>query len=257
MNKKIIIAALILMSSFLGAHSVYAATTNCPAGQICYTPLEPIEGFTSGTANVDLPTFLQGLFRILFSLGALLAVGMLVVGGIEYMVSEVAHVKQQGLKRAQAAFYGLAILAGSYLILNTINPELLKLDFAVKSSQTAPRTTSNSVGDSNSSTFYTDCNMTSGGGRNADGSINLGGGANRTFSAESACAKALKISGGSFQNNARGEAILLINTTRLSISSFKAYIEDFSKGCEAAPGRVSSTGNPLAKNLTAYFCIKK
>ena len=92
-----------------------------------YVPLEPIPGLEQ-SGNTDLGTFLTSLFKILFSLSALVAVGMLTIGGIEYMVSEVPGVKAHALERAKAAIYGILILAGSWLLLNTINPQLLKFD---------------------------------------------------------------------------------------------------------------------------------
>lgn len=119
---------------------------NC--GDINYVPLEPLPGFpTSG--NVDLPTFLNALFKILFSIGALLAVGNMVVGGIAYMTSEVTEGKSNARQRMTGSLYGLLLLAGSYLILNTINPQLLNLSFNVQNSganTTAPANTTPAVG---------------------------------------------------------------------------------------------------------------
>lgn len=110
----------------------------CENGVCTYTPLEPVSGFEQ-TGAQDFGSFLKSIFRILFSISALIAVGMLTVGGIEYMVSEVAHRKNEGLRRAQAAIYGILILAGSWLILNTINPRLLEFNFNVGgSSGSAP-----------------------------------------------------------------------------------------------------------------------
>jgi hypothetical protein len=51
---------------------------------------------------------------------------MLTVAGIEYMVSDVPNVKLGAKDRASAAILGLLILAGSVLILQTINPNIVK-----------------------------------------------------------------------------------------------------------------------------------
>ena len=107
--------------------------TNCPpgtpAGQLCYVPLEPLprlEGAQSGTGNFrDL---LQGFFKLLVNVGAFVAVTMLVIGGITYMISEATVTKFVAKEKIKAAFWGLAILAGAWLILNTINPQLLTFD---------------------------------------------------------------------------------------------------------------------------------
>jgi hypothetical protein len=80
--------------------AVQAADTNpCISpgsgkGNLGYCPLEPIGGITlTDTASADLPALLKWLFKIIFSVTALLAVVMLVLGGIETMVSSVASVK--------------------------------------------------------------------------------------------------------------------------------------------------------------------
>ena len=97
-----------------------------PAGQLCYTPLEPLPGVEDaqrGTGNFrDL---LQGFFKLLVNVGAFVAVTMLVIGGITYMISEATVTKFVAKEKIKAAFWGLAILAGAWLILNTINPQLL------------------------------------------------------------------------------------------------------------------------------------
>jgi hypothetical protein len=101
-------------------------------GQLGYCPLEPIKGYTDSL--VDFPTFINGLFRILFTLGALVAVARMVIGGIMYMVSEVVETKSRARVWMTSSLWGLAIIAGSYLILHEINPKLLDLNFAVPGS---------------------------------------------------------------------------------------------------------------------------
>jgi len=103
-----------------------------PPGQLCYTPLEPLPGVEdaqSGTGNFrDL---LQGFFRLLVNVGAFVAVTMLVIGGITYMISEATVTKFVAKEKIKAAFWGLAILAGAWLILNTINPQLLTFNINI------------------------------------------------------------------------------------------------------------------------------
>jgi hypothetical protein len=133
MKKLTFIASFIVFSSFLIAPIASGAT-----GDISYTPLEPIGQLTNITQG-NLPDLLNAVFKILFSLGGLLAVGELVAGGIMYMTSETPVTLGSAKSRIWAAFYGLLILAGSYLILNTINPDLLKLNLTI---QTGAYTTS-------------------------------------------------------------------------------------------------------------------
>lgn len=68
------------------------------------------------------------MFRLLISLGAMFAVVMLVVAGIGYMISESALDIDKAKNRAKAALWGLLLLSMSWLILYTINLNLLKFN---------------------------------------------------------------------------------------------------------------------------------
>lgn len=115
--KKLAVAVFIVLPVFALAQ-----------GQITYTPLEPLPGVDqSGT--VDFAAFLRGFFTLLLSVGGVIAVGALVLGGITYMTSEVVGKKDEARKRIQKAVWGLLLLIASYLILNTINPQLLQFNF--------------------------------------------------------------------------------------------------------------------------------
>jgi len=101
-----------------------------PAGELCYTPLEPLPGdINESGAPGSFGSLLNGVFRILISLGGLVAVLALVIGGITYMVSDIADKKDQAKKRISGALWGLLILISSVLILQTINPQLLNFNF--------------------------------------------------------------------------------------------------------------------------------
>jgi hypothetical protein len=90
--------------------------------------LEPIPGVTTG--NLNFSSFLQGSFKVLLGLGAMLAFLMLTIGGVQYMTSEALHSKEDARAHIRNALLGLLLLFGSVLILQTINPNLLqfKLD---------------------------------------------------------------------------------------------------------------------------------
>lgn len=97
-------------------------------GNLGYVPLEPIGFDLSGIQNTNQNAFgewLSFLLKIAISVGGLVAVVMLVFGGVVYMVSEVVDKKHEALERIQASFLGLFILIASWLILNTINPQLV------------------------------------------------------------------------------------------------------------------------------------
>src|SRR5579859_136760 len=96
----------------------------CAGANLPYTPLEPIPGITSGSASNptfdptqpgQLPQLISAVFKILITVGALLAVLMLTIGGVQYMVAGGAVLKTQGIQRAQAALWGLLLVAASWL----------------------------------------------------------------------------------------------------------------------------------------------
>lgn len=90
-----------------------------------YQLLQPevIEG-----ASTEFTDYAKALFTTILVVAAVLAIIMFVWGGIEYAVSSVPGIKTEGLNRIWAALGGLLIALMSWLILNTINPELLNFN---------------------------------------------------------------------------------------------------------------------------------
>lgn len=113
---------------------------NQPPGTVCqtvlYTLLEPIMGVTAINTASDLATFFNFLFKMLIGLCSLLAVVMIIIGGIEYLTTEAFTGKSGARERIENAVTGLVLLAAVYLILYTINPNLLKLNIDLKAIET-------------------------------------------------------------------------------------------------------------------------
>lgn len=95
-----------------------------------YTPLEG-EAFSSfgpaitSTTENQLRTFLAQAFQFGLAIAAALAVIMIVWGGVEIMLSESVFKKDDGKTKIKDAIYGLGLALVSWLILYTINPEIL------------------------------------------------------------------------------------------------------------------------------------
>jgi len=90
--------------------------------------VDPTTGESVG--NCDLPTFEEYFSRIfIFVLGiaAILAVVRITIGGIKYMTSSVAGSLEDAKEMIRQAIIGLILLLVSYLILNQINPDLLRI----------------------------------------------------------------------------------------------------------------------------------
>ncbi len=99
-----------------------------------YIPLSTIPSLTGAeiAANGDIGAYLQSLYTFGVSAAAGLAVIMVIWGGIEYITSASGEGKGGGKEKITSAILGLLLALGSYIILNTINPELLTLKFFVE-----------------------------------------------------------------------------------------------------------------------------
>lgn len=108
-----------------------AAVEQTP-GKITYVPLEPLPcpNGACDQSGTNFPSFVSTIFKVLIGFGGLFAVVMIVIAGIGYMLSESALDTSKAKSRAQAALWGLLLLAGSWLILNTINPKLLEFNLS-------------------------------------------------------------------------------------------------------------------------------
>ncbi len=84
-------------------------------------PLAPLPGFTG---DPNLGQWLESLFTILIVIAGILALIMIIVGGITYITSESFGGKGQGKAYIINAIIGLVLALGAWVILNTINPNL-------------------------------------------------------------------------------------------------------------------------------------
>ena len=109
------------IQKILGTLTVFAFFT---IPNICLavgvSPNPPSTLGTGSGGGGDFNETIVGLYRWGVTLAAVLAVVMLVVGGVQYMGSESLFAKDEGKKRIQAALGGLLLALASALILSTI-----------------------------------------------------------------------------------------------------------------------------------------
>ena len=106
-------------------------TNNVFAQQKGYQLLAGIPTITQpadGTA-IPFPVYLKGLITAIVGLSIIFAVIMIVIGGIEYVAAAVPSAKSEGKKKIIGAISGLLIAIFSYLLLITINPDLISVGF--------------------------------------------------------------------------------------------------------------------------------
>jgi type IV secretory pathway VirB2 component (pilin) len=98
-----------------------------------YTLLAPLGEVTTVPVSDDnaLGSYLNKIITLLIGMAAVLAMVMIVMGGIEYMTSELISSKEAGKQRINNAIFGLLIALSAWLILNTINPDLLNTNINI------------------------------------------------------------------------------------------------------------------------------
>lgn len=108
--------------------STPGATVGVPGTVEGYVPLEPLTPYGQYR---DFGDYLSTMYQLVVTIGALIAVVMLVTGGVRYMLSEGFTDIDKAKLRIRSALTGLLVLVGSFLILYTINPNLLKFNLLI------------------------------------------------------------------------------------------------------------------------------
>lgn len=119
-NKNLII--LILVLSVLSALPLFAT-----AQDTGYVPLAPIPGVTPENEPVVLANYLSGAFALAIGITGVLAVLVIMIGGIQYITSGSFSGKEDGKEKISKALIGLFLAIAAWIILYTINPDLLSL----------------------------------------------------------------------------------------------------------------------------------
>ncbi len=109
-----------------------------------YELLSPLPGLEetfslggSDTAGAgDLGVYLNVIIPLFIGICIILAVIMIVLGGLQYMTSELVSSKEAGKEKIRNAIFGLLLALGAWLILYTINPNILKTDLSSLEQQT-------------------------------------------------------------------------------------------------------------------------
>lgn len=142
--KKIIILLMAVL--------IFSITSSLVTAQLEYTPLTPIPGTTQGDCSVDdqgriikpdeckvpVTSYIPNIFTLLIGLAGVLAVLMIVIGGVQYLSTDAISGKSEAKERITNAILGLLLAIGAFVILNTINPDALKFDLTKITTQAPP-----------------------------------------------------------------------------------------------------------------------
>ena len=93
-----------------------------------FVPLAPIPGLTDiQYAPNGLAVFFNNLYKYLIGLAAVLAVIMIIWGGLEYSTQDSISKKSDGKQRIYDAIFGLVLVLSPVLVFSIINPSILNL----------------------------------------------------------------------------------------------------------------------------------
>lgn len=122
-NKKNIIIFLVLAVILITPVVVVASSHG-------YNLLEPLPGLGK-TTNVTLSDYLGWLFPFMLTTAAILAVLMIVIGGIKLIWGGSEKLQTEAREQIKMAVLGLLLAISSWLILNTINPDLVNFNLNI------------------------------------------------------------------------------------------------------------------------------
>lgn len=128
-----------------------------------YTLLQPLpqEG-KDLHENVTLKEYLTWAFRFTLALAGFLAVMMIVIGGVEYIISGANEgARTEANKRIWGAISGLVMALVAYLVLYTINPSLVDFENNqfFKEKETTSTGNNNGSSDTNTKTESSSSNV--------------------------------------------------------------------------------------------------
>lgn len=110
-------------------------------GQELINPNDPNSGCVTNASR-----YIQGVFTLIIALAGVLAVVMIIIGGVKYLSSEAFTDKSDAKSTITNAIIGLLLAISSWLILYTINPKLVEFDLTIDRQPIATTTTNAGLG---------------------------------------------------------------------------------------------------------------
>ncbi len=137
----------IILSTLLILPLFFCITLKLKAASGDYTLLAPLpcvnksEDCSSGSTETvtDIKSYVEGGFKLLVGISGLIAVLNIIYGGFTYITAEAVGKKANGKKRIQDSLIALVFVIGAWLILNTINPNILSFNLSIDQATIANR----------------------------------------------------------------------------------------------------------------------
>ncbi len=110
---------------------IYAQTT-CVPGPDGYCPLTALPGISENAKTpVNINTYIPAVIKLIIGIAGALAVLRIMMGGIQYMTSDAFEKKSDAKETINNALIGLLLAISAYIILYTLNPNLVTFKFDI------------------------------------------------------------------------------------------------------------------------------
>src|SRR3989338_1263491 len=99
-----------------------------------FVPLAGIPGLTQGATadTAGLANFFNNLYKFAIGMASVLAIIMIIWGGLQYATQDIPGAKQEGKDRILQAILGLILVLSPALVFSIINPNILNLSINLK-----------------------------------------------------------------------------------------------------------------------------
>ncbi|MFH0804527.1 MAG: pilin [Candidatus Zambryskibacteria bacterium] len=140
--KRIILMILMIGMVATGSLFAFEVSVQAQTPDNSYTVLAPLpcigsdQNCQQAATKTELKDYLPGMFKLAVGIAAVSAVLMIVIGGFQYISTDAISGKSAGKDRIKNAVFGLVLVIGAWLILYTINPNLLELNLNIEEATT-------------------------------------------------------------------------------------------------------------------------
>jgi hypothetical protein len=124
---RLFIISLFFMAAITPIITLAQASTNNN-----YVPLAPINGYVNN-GGTSLSDYLNNMFRLGIGVAIGLAVIMIIWGGVQLVSTDSITGQLQGRDKITSALWGLVLALAAWVILQTINPQLLNTNLQIGS----------------------------------------------------------------------------------------------------------------------------
>ena len=125
-----LIGLALLFGSYLILNTINPNLSKFQNLDLSQVKVEKVAEAPEAAKNLNLPELIGNFYQWALGIGGLIALGIIIFGGILYTISPGNSSRQGNAKMwIGSAIVGLVLLFGSYAILYTINPDLTKLRF--------------------------------------------------------------------------------------------------------------------------------